>query len=150
MQSLPHPRYASAFHFLSASINLRPSRGGGPARLVARTAVCLPRPDLHADGRGPGAPGGPGECHGGLRPGLALAPPPVLTVDTQAVSLDSRDPAVALNYAVFLARLGKVPAAAHQMKNFEARVTKLRQTPGLDADPDVREGGGGDQFKPTK
>ena len=24
------------------------------------------------------------------------------------------------------------------MKKFEARVTKLRQTPGLDADPDVR------------
>ena len=28
--------------------------------------------------------------------------------------------------------------AAQQMKKFEARVTKLRQTPGLDADPDVR------------
>ena len=25
------------------------------------------------------------------------------------------------------------------MKKFEARVTKLRQTPGLDADPDVKE-----------
>ena len=32
-----------------------------------------------------------------------------------------------------------MPEAAQQMKKFEARVTKLRQTPGLDADPDVKE-----------
>ena len=37
------------------------------------------------------------------------------------------------------AGLAQVPEAAQQMKKFEARVTKLRQTPGLDADPDVKE-----------
>lgn len=54
----------------------------------------------------------------------------------QAVSLDSRDPAVALNFAVFLARQGNSVGAAHQIKNFEQRVTKLRQS-NLDADPQV-------------
>ena len=31
----------------------------------------------------------------------------------------------------------QVGEAGQQMKKFEARVSKLRQTPGLDADPDV-------------
>ena len=31
----------------------------------------------------------------------------------------------------------QVAEAGEQMKKFEARVSKLRQTPGLDADPDV-------------
>ena len=56
----------------------------------------------------------------------------------QAVNLDTRDPAVPLNFAVFLGGLGNAPAAAQQLRNFEQRVTKLRQTPNLDADPDVR------------
>ena len=54
----------------------------------------------------------------------------------QAISLDSRDPAVALNFAVFLAGQGNAVGAAHQIKNFEQRVTKLRQS-NLDADPQV-------------
>ena len=54
----------------------------------------------------------------------------------QAIALDTRDPAVALNFAVFLAGQGKAVESAHQIKNFEQRVTKLRQT-GLDADPQV-------------
>ena len=41
--------------------------------------------------------------------------------------------------------IAQVPEAAQQMKKFEARVTKLRQTPGLDADPDVgQDDGDGD------
>ena len=40
--------------------------------------------------------------------------------------------------------IAQVPEAAQQMKKFEARVTKLRQTPGLDADPDVGQDDGGD------
>ena len=56
----------------------------------------------------------------------------------QAVNLDTRDPAVPLNFAVFLGGLGNAPGAAQQLRNFEQRVTKLRQTPNLDADPDVK------------
>lgn len=104
-------QYASAFHFLSASINLRPSRG----QTFMLMAVSL----AHLDD-----------------------PENATAAYDQAVSLDSRDPAVPLNFAVFLARIGKVPAAAKQMKNFEARVIKLRQTPGLDADPDVLQTAG--------
>ena len=40
--------------------------------------------------------------------------------------------------------IAQVPEAAQQMKKFEARVTKLRQTPGLDADPDVGQDDGQD------
>jgi len=46
------------------------------------------------------------------------------------VSLDSRDPAVSLNFAVFLSNQRDVVGAARQLKDFEARVVKLRQTPG--------------------
>jgi len=99
-------QHASAFHFLSASINLRPSRG----QTFMLMAISL----AHLDD-----------------------PENATAAYDQAVNLDTRDPAVPLNYAVFLNRLGKVPEAAQQMKKFEARVTKLRQTPGLDADPDV-------------
>merc|ERR1712062_575666 len=54
----------------------------------------------------------------------------------QAVILDTRDPAVALNFAVFLAGHGNSVGAAQQLKNLEQRVTKLRQS-NLDADPQV-------------
>ena len=56
----------------------------------------------------------------------------------QAMTLDTKDPAVPLNYAVLLFNEGDTPGAGAQLKEFEARVSKLRQTPGLDADPDVR------------
>ena len=55
------------------------------------------------------------------------------------MALDQRDPAVPLNYAVFLARQGFYDTAMEQIKNFEQRVIKLRMTPNLDADPDVSE-----------
>ena len=72
----------------------------------------------------------------------------------QAVSLDPRDPSVALNFAVFLAGQGEwrswsptadtepglaagdAVAAAQQLRNLEQRVLKLRQS-NLDADPQV-------------
>ena len=54
----------------------------------------------------------------------------------QAMSLDTRDPAVALNFAVFYAGQGNAVGAAQQLKNLEQRVTKLRQS-NLDADPQV-------------
>lgn len=98
-------QYASAFHFLSASINLRPSRG----QTFMLMAVAL----SHLDD-----------------------PENATAAYEQAVSLDSRDPAVALNFAVFFARQGNSVGAAHQIKNFEQRVTKLRQS-NLDADPQV-------------
>ena len=48
----------------------------------------------------------------------------------QAVCLDTRDPAVSLNFAVFLSNQRDVVGAARQLKDFESRVVKLRQTPG--------------------
>ena len=98
-------QYASAFHFLSASINLRPSRG----QTFMLMAVAL----SHLED-----------------------PENATAAYEQAISLDSRDPAVALNFAVFLAGQGNAVGAAHQIKNFEQRVTKLRQS-NLDADPQV-------------
>ena len=100
-------QYASAFHFLSASINLRPSRG----QTFMLMAVAL----AHLDD-----------------------PENATAAYEQAVNLDTRDPAVPLNFAVFLGGLGNAPGAAQQLRNFEQRVTKLRQTPNLDADPDVK------------
>ena len=55
----------------------------------------------------------------------------------QAVSLDPRDPAVPLNYAVFLAGQGDAVGAARQLRQLEQRTAALRETPGLDADPEV-------------
>ena len=98
-------QYASAFHFLSASINLRPSRG----QTFMLMAVAL----SHLDD-----------------------PENATAAYEQAISLDARDPAVAVNFAVFLAGEGDAVAAAHQLKNLEQRVTKLRQS-NLDADPQV-------------
>jgi hypothetical protein len=51
--------------------------------------------------------------------------------------LDIKDPAIPLNYAVFMHNRKLPEEASKQLGNFEIRVKKLRQTPGLDADPDV-------------
>ena len=59
----------------------------------------------------------------------------------QALALDTKDPAVPLNYAVLLYNQGDSKGAGTQMQQFEARVAKIRQTPGLDADPDVSASG---------
>ena len=57
----------------------------------------------------------------------------------QAINLDMKDPAVPLNFAVFLYNRKEVEEATKMLQLFELRVQKLRQTPpGLDADPDVR------------
>ncbi len=46
------------------------------------------------------------------------------------MSLDTRDPAVSLNFAVFLSNQRDVVGAARQLKDFEIRVGHLRQTAG--------------------
>lgn len=56
----------------------------------------------------------------------------------QAALLDLKDPAIPLNHAVLKHNIGDQSACLLQMKDFEDRVFKLRETPGLDADPDVR------------
>ena len=53
------------------------------------------------------------------------------------ILLDIKDPAIPLNYAVYLFNQKQPDNAIKQMQNFEIRVQKLRQMPGLDADPDV-------------
>ena len=56
----------------------------------------------------------------------------------QAINLDIKDPAVPLNFAVFLHNKKEQDEAKKMLQLFEMRVQKLRQTPpGLDADPDV-------------
>ena len=55
----------------------------------------------------------------------------------QAINLDIKDPAVPLNFAVFLSNREEFDEAKTQLKHFELRVTKLRSSSGLDADPDV-------------
>lgn len=100
-------QFASAFHFLSASINLRPTRGQ-TFMLLAVALTHLSDPD-NAN-----------------------------AAYQQALNLDMKDPAVPLNYAVFLHNKQQTQDAHKQLQNFEARVLKLRQTPpGLDADPDI-------------
>ncbi|XP_023327314.1 Bardet-Biedl syndrome 4 protein [Eurytemora carolleeae] len=93
-------QYASAFHFLSASINLRPSRGQ-TFMLMAVALSNLEDPDN------------------------------AQAAYEQAVNLDTRDPAVPLNFSIFLSNQRDVVSAARQLKEFEARVAKLRETPGL-------------------
>ena len=48
-----------------------------------------------------------------------------------------KDPAVPLNFAVFLHNRKQSEEAKKMLHLFEIRVQKLRTTPGLDADPDV-------------
>ena len=50
---------------------------------------------------------------------------------------DIKDPAIPLNYAIFLFNQKLVDDSIKLVQNFEMRVQKLRQLPGLDADPDV-------------
>ena len=48
-----------------------------------------------------------------------------------------KDPAVPLNFAIFLHNRKQSEEAKKMLQLFELRVQKLRTTPGLDADPDV-------------
>ena len=54
-----------------------------------------------------------------------------------SVNLDMKDPAVPLNFAVFLHNRKLSDESKKMLQLFEIRVQKLRTTPGLDADPDV-------------
>ena len=54
----------------------------------------------------------------------------------QALVLDAKDPAVALNYAIFMFNQGNMTEAIAKLQVFEARVYSLRDI-GLDADPDI-------------
>lgn len=51
----------------------------------------------------------------------------------QAVALDTKDPSVCLNYAIFLLRQGDKAEASEQYSAFEARVLKLRHSTDLDS-----------------
>ena len=55
----------------------------------------------------------------------------------QAMQLDKKDPAIPLNFAVLLFNQNRGGEAHGKMVEFEERVRTLRQSPGLDADPDV-------------
>lgn len=100
-------QFASAFHFLSASINLRPTRGQ-TFMLLAVALTHLTDPDN------------------------------AKSAYEQAVNLDMKDPAIPLNFAVFLHNRKNDEEAVKMLQLFEMRVQKLRNTPpGLDADPDV-------------
>ena len=57
----------------------------------------------------------------------------------RSMQLDQKDPAIPLNYAALLYGQCKDNlGAGSQLKVVEERVAKIRETPGLDADPDVR------------
>lgn len=51
----------------------------------------------------------------------------------QAVALETKDPSVCLNYAIFLLRQGDREEASELYSAFEARVVKLRQNAELDS-----------------
>ena len=53
----------------------------------------------------------------------------------QAVSLETKDPSVCLNFAIFLLRQGDKQEAIKMYSLFEGRVVKLRQN--TDLDPQV-------------
>jgi len=103
---LKKPRVFQAFHFLSASINLRPTRGQ-TFMLLAVALTHLADPDN------------------------------AKSAYEQAINLDVKDPAVPLNFAVFLCNRNEIDEAKNMLNMFELRVQKLRSSPGLDADPDV-------------
>jgi Bardet-Biedl syndrome 4 protein len=104
-------QFASAFHFLSASINLRPTRGQ-TFMLLAMALTHLADPDN------------------------------AKAAYEQAINLDMKDPAVPLNFSIFLYNRKENEESKRLLQLFELRVQKLRQTPpGLDADPDVRTNG---------
>ena len=53
----------------------------------------------------------------------------------QAITLETKDPSVCLNYAIFLLRQGDKLEATKMYSLFEGRVTKMRQS--TDLDPQV-------------
>ncbi len=59
------------------------------------------------------------------------------TAYEQALTLDTKDPAIPLNYAIMLHNQGMTQEAQAKLSSFEERVNNLRKASGLDADPDV-------------
>ena len=55
----------------------------------------------------------------------------------QAISLESRDPNVCLNYAIFLHNTEQNDRARQMYNEFEARVVRFRQSTGADLEPEV-------------
>ena len=98
-------QFASAFHFLSASINLNPTRG----QTFGLLAVVLTYLDDKENTR---------------------------AAYEQALTHDTRDPAIALNNAIFLYNNGDLKDAIDKLQVFEARVANIKQA-GLQPDPDV-------------
>ncbi|KAA0192276.1 hypothetical protein HAZT_HAZT010886 [Hyalella azteca] len=92
----------SAFHFLSAAVNLKPTKG----QIFMLLAVTLSQLEDESNAR------------------LAYK---------QAVTLETKDPSVCLNFATFLVRQGDRAEALKMFSQFEARVVKLRQNTELDS-----------------
>lgn len=90
-------QYASAFHFLSAAINLRPKM----AHLYMLLAVALSRLEDPDNAR---------------------------QSYEQALKLDGKDPAIPLNYAIFLYNNGDRKLAGTQFAQFEAQVKAAKQS----------------------
>ena len=55
----------------------------------------------------------------------------------QAISLESRDPNICLNYAIFLHNNNDDAKAREIYDAFEERVVKFRQSTGSDLEPEV-------------
>ncbi|XP_064641769.1 Bardet-Biedl syndrome 4 protein-like isoform X2 [Lineus longissimus] len=100
-------QYASAFHFLSAAINLRPKMG----TLFMLLAVALTNLE---------------------------DPDNAKQAYEQALALEVMDPAIPLNYAVFLYNLGDRKAAAKYFANFEDRLRTSKQA-SRPIDPEILE-----------
>ncbi|XP_071092197.1 BBSome complex member BBS4-like isoform X1 [Haliotis cracherodii] len=88
-------QYASAFHFLSAAINLRPKM----AQLFMLLAVSLTNLE---------------------------DPDNAKQAYEQAMTLDSKDPSIPLNYAVFLLNTGDRRSAQKNLSQFEQRVKNYK------------------------
>ncbi|XP_068231579.1 Bardet-Biedl syndrome 4 protein isoform X2 [Palaemon carinicauda] len=101
-------QYTSAFHFLSAAVNLRPTKG----HIFMLLAISLTYLDDEENAR---------------------------QAYEQAIALESRDPSVCLNYAVFLHNHDDAEGARRMIDEFEARVVKFRQATGADLDTEVME-----------
>ncbi|KAF2364093.1 Tetratricopeptide repeat [Trinorchestia longiramus] len=92
----------SAFHFLSAAVNLKPTKG----QIFMLLAVTLSQLEDESNAR------------------LAYK---------QCVTLETKDPTVCLNFAIFLLRQGDKAEALKMYSQFEARVLKIRQNVELDS-----------------
>lgn len=118
-------QYASAFHFLSASINLRPNRGQTFMLLASKTFFILYHNFIATTK---------------ITLPVALShlqdPDNAKSAYEQAAQMDQKDPAIPLNWAVLLHNQNDTSGAGVQLQNFERRVQTLRQS-GLEAEQEV-------------